>query len=489
MDQPDSCPVTSARQDSDTTAESSAHIGRVAASAQADRREASERREPQQSWFRRLSTTMSALGSTDTLQQLRESPSEQLRQAEAARSSDLTVVMHPVIVAIRIFLLVLTVLLLAGAMTSAWRTGSDVGIVLVLSVLMLATYGAGAAYVRSYGAAEVWLVALSAEWLVLLYFQPIVVYLVFPLFFLYLHIVPWPRGIIAVIVATIVSVVGVGWRDLSVGAVLGPTLAAVVSILVAVGYRQLFFASQARAVLINELIDTRDQLAETERQAGIVAERERLSHELHDTLAQGLSSIQMLLSVVQQQLPAGEIDPKVLHTLALAHETAAENLAETRALIAALQPPELDGHSLVSALQRVCERADGAGAGSTESRIAGDDEDAIGTSVGLEVSGTPRSLPTALEVAIIRISQGAVRNVVQHADAELASVHITFEPDQVVLVIWDDGCGFEPDAVSGDVGHIGLTAMRRRAQELGGELQLTSAPGEGTEVRAVFPVS
>ncbi|NYM59668.1 sensor histidine kinase, partial [Salmonella enterica subsp. enterica serovar Typhimurium] len=85
-----------------------------------------------------------------------------------------------------------------------------------------------------------------------------------------------------------------------------------------------------------ELIETRSQLAATERDAGMVAERQRIAHEIHDTLAQGLSSIQMLLHSADRDLDKQDAD-KARERIELARRTAADNLHEARAMIAALQ--------------------------------------------------------------------------------------------------------------------------------------------------------
>ncbi len=118
----------------------------------------------------------------------------------------------------------------------------------------------------------------------------------------------------------------------------------------------LFRETERRQQLIEDLHRTRAELAETERTAGELAERERLAREIHDTVAQGLSSIQMLLHAAEtEDLPTGAADKIVL-----ARRTAsAGGLADARRLIAALSPADLAGNSLVDALDRVCDRAAG----------------------------------------------------------------------------------------------------------------------------------
>lgn len=122
------------------------------------------------------------------------------------------------------------------------------------------------------------------------------------------------------------------------------------------GYQALYRESERRRELIEELITTRAELAAAERGAGILAERERLAREIHDTLAQGLSSIQLLLRAAERSLPAGA--PALEH-IGRAREAAQENLAEARRFVRALTPPDLEHGSLAAALERLCSAAPG----------------------------------------------------------------------------------------------------------------------------------
>ena len=206
----------------------------------------------------------------------------------------------------------------------------------------------------------------------------------------------------------------------------------------------------------------------------MVAERQRIAHEIHDTLAQGLSSIQMLLHSADRDLDKQDAS-KARERIELARRTAADNLHEARAMIAALQPPTLNEASLEAALTRMAENF-----GTT-----GD------IHVEVESEGEVQQLPMKIEAALLRIAQGAVGNVVKHAEASRARITVTYEGDEVRLDVVDNGKGFDPAAVESTptgLGHIGLAAIRRRAQELGGEVVVESAPGEGTAVSASMPL-
>ena len=231
-----------------------------------------------------------------------------------------------------------------------------------------------------------------------------------------------------------------------------------------------------RQELIEELLETRSQLAATERAAGIAAERQRIAHEIHDTLAQGLSSIQMLLYVAEQDLlktGISEEEAEVpLKKIRLAKSTAADNLGEARAMIAALQPAALSKTSLEGALQRAASGIHG-------------------TEIVIVVDGDERQLPMRTEASLLRIAQGALGNVAKHAQAERCHVTLSYGEKEVRLDIVDDGVGFNPELIAErpvGLGHIGLDAMRQRAAEQGGEVNVESSPGNGTAVSVALPV-
>ena len=205
--------------------------------------------------------------------------------------------------------------------------------------------------------------------------------------------------------------------------------------------------------------------------------RQRIAHEIHDTLAQGLSSIQMLLRVAEQEInstPLSEEEKRMpLQRMELARNTAADNLQEARAMIAALQPAALSKTSLEGAFHRVAEHI-------------------VGPEVTIEVEGAERQLPMRTEAALLRIGQGALGNVSKHAGATRCHVTLTYAEDEVRLDVVDNGRGFDPAAVAqrpAGLGHIGIDAMRQRAQEQGGALVVESAPGEGTALSVSIPIS
>ncbi|MEU3344812.1 sensor histidine kinase [Streptomyces sp. NPDC006700] len=328
---------------------------------------------------------------------------------------------------------------------------------------------------RSQRVAAVWLAALCAAWLVLLAFSPEAVWAAFPLYFLQLHLLPVRWGLPAVTVtagAAIAGFVGHGER-LSVGAFIGPLLGAGVAVATVLGYEALYRESERRRELIEELVATRAELADAERTAGTLAERERLAREIHDTLAQGLSSIQLLLRAAQRALPDGS--PAAAH-IEQARATAQDNLAEARRFVHALTPPDLERGSLAKALERLCSGP------------------AAPPEVRFTVSGAPAGLPTPYEVALLRIAQSALGNTLRHARARRAEITLSFMDTAVALDVVDDGAGFDPGAEHSAArpgrtadGGFGLPAMRSRAEALGGTFTVESSPGQGTAVAVTLP--
>jgi signal transduction histidine kinase len=219
--------------------------------------------------------------------------------------------------------------------------------------------------------------------------------------------------------------------------------------------------SAERAELIAQLQQTRAELAEANREAGVLAERERLASEIHDTIAQGFTSIVMLVQAAEAVI---ESDPaQARKQLELADRTARENLAEARALVAGLAPAALTSATLSDALARLTDRAG----------------QELGITAEFSMTGRPASLGTGTEVVLLRVCQEALSNVRKHAKARSVRVGLRYRPDGVSLEIADDGIGFDPALVSEG---FGLRGMRTRVAEIGGKLTVRSAHGEGTTV-------
>src|SRR5690606_1969402 len=197
-------------------------------------------------------------------------------------------------------------------------------------------------------------------------------------------------------------------------------IALIVSLVIAISTERTERTSNERAALIRELQSTRAEVARLSREAGIAEERQRLAGDIHDTVAQGLSSVVMLLEAADAVL---DRDPATAREhLRLATRTARENLAETRAIVAALTPAPLNGTPLADALRRLVDRF----AGQT------------GTRATVSTVGENRRLETGVEVVLLRVVQEALHNVGKHARAASVEVELAVLDDAVRVQVRDD---------------------------------------------------
>lgn len=361
------------------------------------------------------------------------------------------------------------VLALIVLLRAALLSEPHAGWISTLTVLFIGVQVIGVAAARTRTARWSWLASLSAIWLVLAVLGADAAYISFGLILLFMTELPPATALVAVTAVTAVNI-GIGVTRVPEwgGTVIGSLLGAVVGIVIGLGFRVLFDETERRQLLIEDLRRTRAELAVQERTAGELAERQRLAQEIHDTVAQGLSSIQMLLHAAE----AEPLPPSAATNVAMARRTAAAGLADTRRLIAALAPADLTGRSLAEALRRVCGRA-----GS-----AGDD-------IRLIVDGTSYPLPMAVESALVRLVQGATSNVVRHAAANQTVVTLTYADDVVCLDVVDDGRGFDVAVLDDPAAHgFGLNTMRARVGQLGGDWSIESAAGR-TAMSVRFPLS
>lgn len=218
-----------------------------------------------------------------------------------------------------------------------------------------------------------------------------------------------------------------------------------------------------RLALIEQLEASRTEVARLSRAAGAAEERQRIGSDLHDTVAQGLSSVVLLVEAAQAAMAA---DPALARRhLDLAARTARENLHEARALVGVLTPGPRADISLADAAGRLVARF------------------AAETSAGarLVVEGTSRHLPTGIEVVLLRVIQEALANARKHASATELGVRLAFAPDAIAVEVRDNGAGF--DASMETTGY-GLSTMRNRVEQIGGRFSIRSRPGAGTTVRA-----
>lgn len=212
--------------------------------------------------------------------------------------------------------------------------------------------------------------------------------------------------------------------------------------------------SEQRADLLAELTATRAELATAEHARGVLAERERLAAEIHDTLAQGFLSIVALSQAAR--------DGQTHERLGLIEATARANLAEARAIVAAHSPPDLaasqPGARLLSALERLAART-----------TATD-----GTAVDLDLPTALPPLPPEVEVVLLRAAQEGLGNARRHGAATRVALALAVDAEGVELTVTDDGTGLA--AAPTGTGY-GLAAMAARATQVGGSAALEAGSG------------
>lgn len=231
--------------------------------------------------------------------------------------------------------------------------------------------------------------------------------------------------------------------------------------------------SEDRAQLLAELDAARAELQLADQRQGAMAERERMSREIHDTLAQGFTSVVMLSEAALAQLRTvreDNADQQDLTTrLETINATARDNLQEARALIASTGPSQLRGGDLLGALERLASAA---------------------TQEGSETSCTlPDSLPDLTsnqQIALLRSAQEGLTNIRKHAAASRAHLTLDHAGTELHLTVTDDGVGFDPGL---DTSGYGLQSISARLGEIGGALTIHSGMGAGTTLEMVVPVT
>jgi two-component system NarL family sensor kinase len=206
-------------------------------------------------------------------------------------------------------------------------------------------------------------------------------------------------------------------------------------------------------------------------EVGAVEERNRLAREIHDTLAQGLSAIALQLETADALLESGREPERIQRAIQQALHLARTNLDEARRSVLDLRAAPLEGRTLAEAITQLVQEA------TAKAALA----------VNLQMVGAHQPLPVAIEAGLYRVAQEALTNIVSHAHATRADLHLLATLHNVQLTIHDNGCGFEPDTVTPN--RYGLTGMNERVRLLGGQLQIQSAAGAGTKVVVTIPLN
>ncbi len=202
------------------------------------------------------------------------------------------------------------------------------------------------------------------------------------------------------------------------------------------------------------------------------SERQRIARDLHDETGQALTAIGLGLRGLSAAIQHGKND-QALDTLHHLEGMAANSLTELQHLISDLRPSHLDDLGLPAALRWY--------AGALQERTK--------LRISVETAGAEQELDPALKIAIFRVTQEALNNVVKHANAYSVDIRLAYEENGLSLRVKDDGRGFDPRSSPKNQGRVslGLIGMQERASLLGGTCGITSTPGRGAMVEVRVP--
>jgi signal transduction histidine kinase len=323
----------------------------------------------------------------------------------------------------------------------------------------------GAVYIGTASVLLAWTVHLSAAGMLLLI-------CLYPQCFAMLERFVWaaPAAVALTVAGSLALAERDGWsHDAVTGAVVTGLIDVTIALALGLFVGTIIRESDRRAELVTALTAAQQELSEANHQAGVQAERERLAREIHDTLAQGFTSVVMLARAIDVGLDSAGVDEHsdVRDKLTLLEETARANLAEARSLVASLPPADLHDGGLLGALRRATDRC------ARENGVPAD----------LAVCGSPRALTSSYDVVLLRVAQEALANVGKHSRALHVTLTMTYGDVGTSLEIRDDGIGLASGVPPG----FGLAGMRQRVEEAAGRLCVEATPGGGTTVRVVLP--
>jgi PAS domain S-box-containing protein len=219
---------------------------------------------------------------------------------------------------------------------------------------------------------------------------------------------------------------------------------------------------EGNEVLLAMVQDVTAQI-NAEQESAALGERARLARELHDAVSQTIFSASLLADTAVRASKAGRA--VLTQDLDNLRRMLRGALDELRTMLLELRPVALQDRTLGQMLGTLAETARGRSSAAVDLEIKGD-----------------RVLPERVTTTLYRIAQESLNNAVRHAAAQRIRIDLACDPDEVVLVICDDGLGF--DIGSSSAGHHGLDIMRERAEEIGAVLEIESRAGSGTRVTA-----
>jgi signal transduction histidine kinase len=228
---------------------------------------------------------------------------------------------------------------------------------------------------------------------------------------------------------------------------------------------------------LNQLLDgvTADRIRLRHLASQVISagdrERAHIARELHDSTAQSLSALEMLVTSSIREVPASGETAALHERLRVMREVVVESLAEVRTLSHNVHPRVLDDLGLVAALEFLARRTR--------------EQSGVGMRVTSDVR---RAVPAPVASVLYRVAQEAVRNAVRHGPPSDLHLGIFADSGRATLEVADDGPGFDLAAVEAERRGMGLFVMRERMALIDGRLEIESSPGAGTLVRASAPI-
>lgn len=320
------------------------------------------------------------------------------------------------------------------------------------------------------------LVVDIALWFILVNISPAYYFALFGLFIMIFRHLP---ARFAILMAGILTLLMIFEQIIDTGETFALTnpnnwlliFAGLMSILIGIWISAIIEQSMQRRALIERLEATRSELAASERREGILEERQRLAREIHDTLAQGFTSIVMHLEAAEQALPD---DLRIVQRhLDQARTTARSSLDQARRVVQDLRPDLLEQQSLLDAIKRTADRW----------------SDETETSISTRSTGNIIPVHPKVEVMLLRATQEALNNIRKHAQASEVQITLSYMSDVIMLDIQDDGVGIDGAKKSPYSSGYGLQAMRERAEQCSGTVLLESDLDEGTTLTVTVPLS
>ena len=266
-----------------------------------------------------------------------------------------------------------------------------------------------------------------------------------------------------VIVLILMSIFGVApfHRNVTVALFLGLAFGGVYAV-----YAYRINQMEEQMAFLQALADKNRQLQEAARTIAITNERNRMSRELHDSVSQGLHGIMYSLHSLRHECQTAE--PRTHQILDHMEATTQATLEELRTMIEELKPSLLAEKGLQQALQDMADLHS--------------QRQQIPVAADIQV---PENLAPESELALYRIAQEALANVEKHAHADRIDFRLHEADQQVVLILTDNGRGFDPDRINRG---NGLVNLQRRAEDAGGRFTIESSPGKGTRIQVSLPI-